>query len=65
MLYHILFSAVFWQARVMSLEVKYDRFGYGNEGTWQKPLQIPTTKDRGSIHLKYITDVLQWKRASK
>ena len=29
-----------------SLEVKYDRFGNRNEGTWQKPLIILTTKDR-------------------
>ena len=47
-----------------SLEVKYDIFRYGDEGTWQKPLAILTTKDRWSEHLKYVTDFLQWEEAS-
>ena len=38
------FSPVFWRAGVSSLEVKYDRFGNGDEGTWQKPLVILKTK---------------------
>ena len=29
----------------MSLEVQYDRFRNRDEGTWQKPLIILTTKD--------------------
>ena len=41
------------------LEVKYDRFRNRDEGTWQKPLEILTTKDRWSELLTYITDVVQ------
>ena len=44
--YHIVFSPVFRQAGVTALEVKYDRFGNGDLGTWQKSLAILTTKDR-------------------
>ena len=41
------------------MEVKYDRFGKRDEGTWQRPLIILTTKDRSSEHLTYVTDVVQ------
>ena len=44
--YHIVLSPVFRQAGVKSLEAKYDRFGNGDEGTWQKSLVILTAKDR-------------------
>ena len=33
----------------LSLEVKYDRFRNRDEGTWQKPLEILTTKDHFSF----------------
>ena len=44
--YHSVFSPVFQWARVTSLEVKYDKFGNGDEGTWQKQLALLTTKNR-------------------
>ena len=63
--YHIVFSPVFRQAGVMSLEVKYDRFRNRDEGTWQKPLEILTKKDRWSELLAYVTDVMQPEEASR
>ena len=64
--YTISFSLQFCRpAGVMSLEVKYDRFGNGEKGTWQRPIAILTTKDRWSEHLRYVTDVLQSEKASR
>ena len=38
-------SSLEWSG-VSSLEVKHDIFGQGDDGTWQNPLAILTTKDR-------------------
>ena len=51
--------------KLSSLEVKYDRFRNRYKGTWQKPLEILTTKDRWFEHLKYVKDVLQSEEASR
>ena len=48
-----------------SLEIKHDRFRNRDEGTWQKPLEILTTKDGWSEHLKYVKDVLQSEETSR
>ena len=45
--------------------MKQDISGKGDEGTWQKPLAILTTKDRCSEHLLYVTDILQSEEASR
>ena len=55
--YIIRFLSSSCQLGSSSLEVKYDRFRNRNEGTWQKPLIILTTKDRWTENLTYVTDV--------
>ena len=54
-LYHIVFSPVSCQLEFSSLEGKYNKFRNGDEGTWQKPLVILTTKDRSNSLVIFTT----------
>ena len=65
-IYHLIrFLSSSCQLEFSSLEVKYDRFRIWDEGTWQKPLEILSTKDNWSEHLKHIKDALQSEEASR
>ena len=63
--YIIRFLSSSYRLEFSSLEVKYDRFRNRDEGTWQNPLIIFTTKDRLSKHLNYVTDVVQPEETSR
>ena len=57
--YIIRFLSSSCQLEFPPLQVNYDRFGNGAEGTSKKPVEILTTKDRWSELLTYVTDVVQ------
>ena len=64
-MYQIVFSSIFRQAGVTTLEVKYDRFGNGDEETWQKPPSNTHNKRSLIRTCMYVTDFLQSEETSK
>ena len=63
--YIIRFLSSSCQLEFSSLEVKHDRFRNRDEGTWQKPLEILSTKDRWSELLTYVTELVQPEETSR